>query len=372
MSWTSHQQAAKQRVEMTGSDRATVWVLLGPHKGDNNQVLALAEALGMPFRAIECRFRWFGHLPAVCRAATLSPLVPECRSQIGPPWPSLVLGIGQRSAPVARYIQRASGSRTKVVRIGDPMVSPALFDLVITTTQYAVRDASNVIRLPVTITTSDKVNADGVERRWLQQFPRPIRLMVIGGKTSLWDFQPWVISLAAKQLAERATLEGGSVVAVTSPRTSPRLIAAAREVLGGTNVVAGPFPRYGALLAEADEVHVTGDSVSMLSDAIASGKPVGLIKLGPNRLAGFLKLVGWLRGKPLRIRNLVAFWDDLEARGLTGTIQAPRRGRLELSSLDIAVSAVRKLIEVPAAVENVVPLVRPPMDAAVQATGTDA
>ena len=26
-----------------------VWALLGPHRGDNNQVLALAEALGLPF-----------------------------------------------------------------------------------------------------------------------------------------------------------------------------------------------------------------------------------------------------------------------------------------------------------------------------------
>src|SRR4051794_7327161 len=101
---------------MIASDRVDVWVLLGPHRGDNNQVLALAEALDMPFRSIDLQYRWFGHLPAVFRAITLSPLTSASRSRIAPPWPKLVLGIGQRSAPVARYIRRQSGGRTKIVR----------------------------------------------------------------------------------------------------------------------------------------------------------------------------------------------------------------------------------------------------------------
>src|SRR5881398_1382365 len=121
--------------EMKAYDRATVWVLLGPHKGDNNQVLALADALGMPYRVIHLDYRWFAHLPAALRAASIIQLGSVSRGEICPPWPTLVLGIGQRSAPVARYIQRASAGRAKIVRLGDPMVSTALFDLVITTTQ---------------------------------------------------------------------------------------------------------------------------------------------------------------------------------------------------------------------------------------------
>src|ERR1700757_3087131 len=113
---------------MTASGRAAMWVLLGPHKGDNNQVLALAEALGVPFRAIELRYKKFAHLPAICRTISISQLEDECRAEIAPPWPSLVLGIGQRSVPVARFIQRQSNGLTKTVRLGDPMVSHRLFD----------------------------------------------------------------------------------------------------------------------------------------------------------------------------------------------------------------------------------------------------
>ena len=328
---------------MTASRRAAVWVLLGPHKGDNQQVLALAEALGEPFRTIEMRYKWFAHLPAVCRSVTISQLEADVRREIAPPWPALVLGIGQRSAPVARYIQRASGGLTKTVRLGDPMVSHRLFDLVITTTQYAVRDADNVIRLPITVTNEREVRPDRREERWLESFPRPRRLMIIGGKTSLWRFETRVIAEAAEKLRRRADVEGGSVLAVTSPRTSVALVTTAQDALGKRAVVTGPFPRYRALLHAADEIHVTGDSVSMLSDAIASGKRVGLIPLKPDTLH---KLVHWaarVRGRPFRLRDLDRFWADLHVRGLIGTVDEPNSGRLEFWPMKVAAEAVLAL-----------------------------
>jgi mitochondrial fission protein ELM1 len=323
--------------------RTPVWVLLGPHRGDNNQVLALAERLGLPFRTIQLRYKRFAHLPAVLRSVSISQLEPEVRRQIAGPWPSLVLGIGQRSVPVARYIQRESGGLAKIVRLGDPMVSHRLFDLVVTTTQYAVHDAGNVIRLPITITNHEDARPTPFEERWLSAFEHPRRLIVIGGKTSLWRFPATVIGDSVRQLQCRAELEGGSVIAVTSPRTSPRLVAAARAALGDACVVTEQFPRYGALLSASDEIHVTGDSVSMLSDAVASGKPVGLIPLERNYVSRFVRWVGDLRGRPFRMRELDKFWTDLRARGLVGTIEEPRCGKLDDSSLELALERIRAL-----------------------------
>lgn len=342
---------------MTVFGSAPVWVLLGAHKGDNSQVLALAEGLGLPFRVIDLRYKWFAHVPAVWRSVSIAQLENESRFEITPPWPSLVLGIGQRSVPVARFIQQASGGCTKIVRLGDPMISPRYFDLVITTTQYAVRDADNVLRLPITISNHDKVRPDGFEEPWLQSFAHPRRLLVIGGKTSLWRFDPEVITDSAARLLRRAVNEGGSVIAVTSPRTSPALLEAARTALGERAVVSGSFPRYGALLHGADEIHVTGDSVSMLSDAVAAGKPVGLIPLKPDGLATFLRILGEIRGRPFRMRRLDQFWNDLRAAGLVGTLEEPRCGRLASCPMDTAVAAIRALLGdavfVPAEVQEV-------------------
>jgi len=329
---------------MIATKRADVWVLLGPHRGDNHQVLALAEGLGVPYRPIQMRYRWFAHLPAAFRSITISQLQPEARAEIAPPWPSLVIGIGQRSAPVARFIKERSGGRATIVRLGDPMVSPRFFDLVITTTQYAVRDAENVVRLPVTI-TNPPTTPDCAEARWLDSFPRPRRLIAIGGATSLWQLRSSTISSVARTLLQRAEREGGSVIAVTSPRTSPRLAAAARAVLGSFAVVDGDFPRYTALLSAADEMHVTGDSVSMLSEAVALGKPTGLIPLEPNPIGRLIRAVEAIRGKAFRIRDLSKFWNDLGVRGLIGSVEEPHRGTLDAEALETACDAVNAALE---------------------------
>jgi uncharacterized protein len=330
---------------MTGRNRAPVWVLLGPHKGDNNQAIALAEALKVPFRLIQLRYKWFAHLPAVCRSIAAYQLEDESRSELAPPWPSLVLGIGQRSAPVARYIQRQSGGVTKTVRLGDPMVSHRLFDLVITTGQYAVRDGPNVVRLPITITNQGTVRATEEEDHWFAAFQHPRRLLVIGGKTSLWRFDDHIVTNTLRRLQAKAAREGGSVLAVTSPRTSHKLVRAARSLLGVDAVVTGDFPSYGALLSAADEIHVTGDSVSMLSDAVASGKPVGLIPLQPDSIGNAIRWAGNVRGRPFRIRDLEKFWTDLQARGLVGTVEDPRCAKLEIAPMELAVTAVLDLLD---------------------------
>jgi len=329
---------------MPATKRADVWVLLGPHRGDNHQVLALAEGLDVPFRPIQMRYRWFAHLPAVLRNVAIAQLTPEARAEIAPPWPSLVIGIGQRSAPVARYIKEASGGRTTIVRLGDPMVSPRYFDLVVTTPQYAVSDAENVVRLPVTITNTPTA-PDCAEERWLASFPRPRRLIALGGATSLWQLRPSIIRAAAQSLLAAAERDGGSVIAVTSPRTSRHLAAAARAKLGSLAVVDSDFPRYTALLNAADEIHVTGDSVSMLSEAVVSGKPVGLIPLELNPIGHFIRLAEAIRGKRFRIRDLTRFWNDLAARGLVGTIEEPRCGTLNADALETACSAVHAALE---------------------------
>jgi len=41
--------------------------------------------------------------------------------------------------------------------------------------------------------------------------------------------------------------------------------------------VRGAPPRYRSLLEDADELHVTADSVSMISEAVFTGKPVGMV-----------------------------------------------------------------------------------------------
>ena len=110
---------------MNGAPR--IWVLMGDRRGDNNQLLALAEGLGLPFETRTMDYRWHSkYHRKIFRSS-----------------------IGQRTVPVARWIRHHSGGRARLVRLGHPRAPNRLFDLVITTPQYPVPPADNVITLPL-------------------------------------------------------------------------------------------------------------------------------------------------------------------------------------------------------------------------------
>lgn len=311
-----------------------IWVLLGQRRGDNNQLLALAEGLKLPFetRTLGYRSRW----------SWILKLFPDGIFHLAggkpePPWPDLVIGIGRRSVSVARWIQRRN-PRAILVRLGNPRADPTLFDLVITTPQYPVPAAPNVLTLPVAMGRGRQIVAKIEEKAWLHALPRPHLLLSLGGTTRYWSFPVDAVANAAATLAGR----DGTLLVAPSPRTPTEALAAIRSKLGKRSdwhIVTDEIVRYPVLLADADEHFVTADSVSMLSEAVLTGKPVGLIPVDLDE-EGQRELGDDLSAD---IRDVRRFWVELEERGLVGTVEAPACGSVE-DPVALAVAAVRRLL----------------------------
>jgi mitochondrial fission protein ELM1 len=324
---------------------AKVWALIGHRKGDNSQVLALAEALGVPFEVKHLKYNRLRHLPAPLRRPGLVSLTRQSRKLIRPPWPELVIGVGYRSVPIARFIKRASGGRTRIVQIGNPRRDPGVLDLLITTPQYPQRPGPNVLAVPVPIgARRGRTAPSDEESAWLAKLERPLRLVVVGGPTRGWRIDHDELASAIHTLIARCEGDGGTVVGVASPRTDRASVALLRKLVGGRRYVfAGDFPRYDVLLASADEIYATADSVSMVSEAMLSGRPAGMI---PVRETGAGRLIRRL-SKRLRGRapapDLPAFWDYLERERLIGTVDQPMVSNIP-ESLPLAVGGVRDLL----------------------------
>ena len=319
-----------------------IWLLLGPRPGDNNQALALAEALGEPYAAKQLAFGNFSRFSRWL-PPTLAPIRRQCRRGLVPPWPELVVVVDRRSIPVARWIRARSGGRTRIVRIGHPRGQIHVFDLVLTTRQYLTPEDDKVVLLPVAMSRFvPPPPPDESERAWIDALPRPIRLVAIGGPTKYWR-------LTADQVVRSLEVGEGCAVAVTSARTPPRLVDRLRRIAGASpqvTLVEGRFPSFSALLGEADEIYVTGDSISMLSEAVQTGKPVAIIPL--ERDAKGLRRLGnqpRSHGRGSHRRDIRRFWDYLIEQGLAGTpeIGARRSGRAPRAT-DQAVAAVRRLL----------------------------
>jgi uncharacterized protein len=316
-------------------------VLLGSRRGDNNQLLALAEALGLPFetRTLSYRRSWALLLNLLPKRPHL--LTSRARLAFEPPWPDLILGIGRRSVAVSRWIRKRSGKRAKIVRVGNPRAANLLFDLVITTSQYPVPDGENVLRIPVAMGRHTKpLPPTEAEARWLSALPRPHLLFAVGGTTRYWKLPDRGLVESSRRLADRAEAAGGSLIVVTSPRTPDWAVQAIRNSGAGCHLVADGSVRYSVLLDDADENFVTADSVSMISEAVLTGNSVGLVQVELDR-EGRRRLGN--KGFSDERRDLRRFWADLEARGLVGTVDEPARGKVE-DPVKLAAAAVRKLL----------------------------
>jgi len=326
-----------------GGNEAPVWVLLGQRTGDNNQLLRLASELGLPFRTIELAYNPLHVVPPRLLGAGLASLTEKSRRLIRPPWPKLVLAIGYRSVPAALTIRAMSKGKTKLVRLGNPRMDASNFDLVITTPQYGMRDAPNVLRLPLGISTAAEIEPNREEAEWLAKLPRPHRLLLIGGDTFMWTLSPAKVAGAASTLAGKGP---GSVIAVSSGRSAKAVLDAVAASLKGAEhaLVWGRFPRYPVLLRDADEIHVTSDSVAMVSDAVATGKPVGLVEPEKNVAGRFFYSLADL-GLPVPVRDVRNFWTSIIRQGQAGTVEAPVAAKLTVDPVAEAVEAIRELLE---------------------------
>jgi mitochondrial fission protein ELM1 len=330
-----------------------IWALLGNGRGDDNQVLALAEALGLPFETKLLRYNQLRRLKPRLLGTSLCSLDPASRAIVADDPPDLVISVGYRSVPLERVIRQRSGGRTSVVHLGNPRISPDHFDLVVPTPEYPVPEASNVMRIPLTIQRPRDAAANAASTSaFLDNYPSPRRLLLLGGATLYWTLGKEDVAAAISAIS--STAQGsGSLLVLGSPRTSEGVMCAARRELARSSIPAalvpteGP-PSYRAVLAAADVIFVTADSVSMVSEAVATGKPVGLVPIRRSsygRLA--LTLMDRLRpGRQVHPRDLRYFWRELERGGCTGTVEYPRSGMAPDPTAAV-VQRVRQLLSLP-------------------------
>jgi mitochondrial fission protein ELM1 len=274
-------------------DGARIWALLSHRSGEGQQILGLAEALerelGWGFRILRPRWNALASSLGLLRRVGLAGVAAEDREPLERDSPDLVISASLRNEPVARWIARLGGGRTGTVFLGRTWAPADAFDLTVTTPQYRVRPHPRVLENPGTIHRLSGPGLAEARERWAGAFatlPRPRLGVLVGG-----DSGPFVLGpRAATRLAGRArALAGdGSVIVTTSARTAPAASAALARGLQGTPyhlwrwAPEGDNPYFG-ILAWADALLVTADSIAMVSEAVATGRPVRLFDLGGMR-----------------------------------------------------------------------------------------
>jgi mitochondrial fission protein ELM1 len=263
--------------------RPSVWVLHDGKPGMASQALGLAEATGFAFSekvlSIRRPWRW---LPPRLWLAPLD-AAREAGLVLMPPWPDLVIGCGRNTARPALAIRRASGDRTLAAQIQDPRVGRGAFDMLCVPEHDRLRGPRTLVtRGAVHRVTSQRLAAERRRFPALEALPRPIVGVLIGGSNRAYRLDLRRLAEIAEMIAAMLRRTGGSAVVTPSRRTGERGLAVLREGLaslpGAIWDGEGDNPYY-AYLAVADALLITVDSVSMVSEAAATGKPVYTLSL---------------------------------------------------------------------------------------------
>lgn len=263
-----------------------LWILTHRRVGDLEQMRSLASALAA--RASEKAIVFHSARLAVSLPFLSTRMVDHGRSAaLDPPWPDLVLVAEGAVGNVALDVGRKSGGRTKILCLGRPRGRMRDFDLIITTPQYQVPKAANVLELKLPLHRLDRHRMEEAAAALgpeLSPLPRPWVALLVGGTSA-----PDVLdSAAAQDLARQALAHtkgsGGSLLVVTSPRTgreAEKVLAAALNGQAHCSYWSqrGTQNPYSGYLALADRFIVTSDSVSMITEAILTKKPVAVYRL---------------------------------------------------------------------------------------------
>ncbi len=215
---------------------------------------------------------------------------------LAPPWPELMITCGRRAAPRAIAVRMASGGRTVIVHVQDPRARADAFDLVVAMAHDAIAPAANVMTVATALHDVTGASLDEAARIWSARFaglPRPLAGVVVGGNLRGRRFTRADARALLAGLRRLRESQGGGLAITPSRRTPPATGALLAEAFAADPGVflwdlEGDNP-YRAILALADRLVVTSDSVSMVSEALATGHPVEVFDLGFARHARFIQ-----------------------------------------------------------------------------------
>lgn len=261
------------------------WVLTPGEAGMRSQALGLAEAVGLPIveKRIAVRPPWTW-LPGGVAPMPLSAF--DANSDpLAPPWPRLLIACGRRSIGAALAVKRRSGGRTLAVYVQNPERAVAKFDLVVAMPHDGVAGA-NVVSVETALHPVTREGLDAARDEWRPRLaPDGARLIgvLIGGDNGGYRFSAAVLARLVSVLGAAHATHGLLTAATPSRRTGEDAKRMLAKALAGGSLGTiwdeqGPNPYLG-ILALSERLIVTAESISMISEALATGRPVHVLPL---------------------------------------------------------------------------------------------
>ncbi|WP_425360231.1 MULTISPECIES: mitochondrial fission ELM1 family protein [unclassified Candidatus Tisiphia] len=267
-----------------------IWVLADSRVGNVNQAIALAEKLGLGYQLKPIEYNFWGKLPNFLLA--LSPI--HVKKQLLQSWemegfPDLIISAGRRTASLASYLKHKSAGKVKIIQIMHPNLPFKQFDLIIlphhdkVSREELCTNDKNILRITGALNNVQaKIQDGGIELRKNYPDLKQFISVIIGGNSKNYQFTDEnarefaaILSNLTKTQDEKHTLFIS--FSRRTPNSAKQIIKnkvpSSAIIYDPTEEEAKPNPYFG-MLAQADYIISTADSISMCSEAASTGKPL--------------------------------------------------------------------------------------------------
>lgn len=253
--------------------------------GMRSQAFGLAARAGLDpfFCPVRARGPW-GRVPAAWWPAPLRAIDPLDAGAAG-----LVFSVGGTGGAVGAALRERT---RRVVQIQNPRMRLDRFDLVVANRHDEI-SGPNVLLSRTALHGVSPERLAVARAEWqprLAHLPRPLVAVLLGGSNGRFRLDEVVATRLAGQLADMMCRDRVGVAVTPSRRTGDAVCRIMRETLsplGGWVWDMQSDNPYLGLLACADALVVTKDSVSMVSEAVAGTAPVMIADLpGRSRRIG--------------------------------------------------------------------------------------
>ena len=256
-----------------------IWALLDERDGNRNQVLSILSHLNSNYKIINIKYNFLARLPNIFFQLYNNTIhVKNFKIPTDQSCPDMVISCGRRTATIALQIKKFFSFKPFCVHLMYPSFT-------------LLKSNFNLIFVP----DHDHVKQNFYIRKFLgapsniklikkkKKYSEPIIFLIIGGDHGRFKLSVIEIENIINQVLKKFN-NNGSLLISTSRRTSKEIIkkldylATIHSIIShvyhpklSNNENKNPYLEY---LSIADEIIVTGDSISMISDACQTKKPV--------------------------------------------------------------------------------------------------
>jgi mitochondrial fission protein ELM1 len=310
---------------------APCWVIHDGAAGNCRQALALADALALEYREWTVAAHGLARWLAPRKLPGVDTFDRQFTDSLKQATPSLVIGCGRVAALATRQAREAGA---KAIQILDPRISSRHWDLVIAP-EHDQLVGENVISLLGGLNPIDA----GWLQRARQQFARlanqaaPRTAVLLGGPTRATKFDRSALEVLCSKLEFWLARDGGSLLICGSRRSPPEWAPMMRDRYGSEGHLVwmdnsdGDNP-YPGVLAWADRIVVSPDSVNMISEACATSVPVYVAE--PDRATGRVRRFIQSLQQRGRLRAQTRDAEPFEVTPLDETWQVAKQVRARL------------------------------------------